>query len=187
MLELESHYAASFRELLSNREMSDPAAFADVEYFEEEPVYLYYDQLDFLAGLSYSAANSVLIRGTALHLARVVSSAPRAPEGKCILRMVSITDWLGDYPGAGNYDGSTGFLTPHIWMANLSDPRLDGEFPVWHPSSEAAHFVRNVISDDSRFSVAEGPLDRFGAPAPDRVYIYLPGSEGTDRLRFMKS
>jgi hypothetical protein len=186
MISVDPRYLEPFQNLLAERGISDPTTFADVEYFDEEPVYLYYNQLDFLSDLWYPDANRFLIRATALHLESIVSSASHSPRehGKTILRMVSVAGWQGDpSDGQTNADGSAGFLSPYIWCANLSDPRLN-KFPVWPVSSRAGIFVRDAIGDDERFSVVEGPPNKFGAPVPDRVYIYMPGSEGTDRLSF---
>jgi len=184
-ISVESRYMEPFRKILVQRGIDDPQVFADVEYFEEEPVYLYYDQLGFLSDLLFPDANRVLIRATALHLERIVSSVSHSSSehGKTIVRMISLTGWEGDpLDGQTNYDGTQGFLHPYIWCANLSDPRLD-EISLGPVASAAGAFVSEAIGDDERFAVAEGQPERFGPPVPNRVYVYIPGSEGTDRLR----
>jgi hypothetical protein len=184
MITVDERYLVPFQNLLAERGIGEPTVFADVEYFEEEPVFLYYSQLDFLSDLWFPDANRVLIRATALHLARIVASVSYIPaeHGKTILRMVSVTGWEGDpSDGQTNYEGCSGFLAPYIWCANLSDPRRS-EFRLWPVSSTAGAFVKEAIGGDERFSVVEGPPDKFGALVPERVYIYMKGSEGTDHL-----
>lgn len=179
-------YADKFQELLDEERIGDPAVFLDVNVFDEVPVYSRFHQLGFLSGLSFAEANGNLIRLTALYLDKVVSYAAMNQEqqgGKTILRMVSITGWLNENDsGQMNFDGSVDFVRPNIWLADLDSPKLSS-FSVWPIVSPAGLFVNTVMNNDARFSVAEGPPERFGAPSPSRVYIYMPGSEGTDRLR----
>jgi hypothetical protein len=177
-------YSDRFTEILDEQQIGDPAVFLDVDVFDEYPVYSFLDQLDFLSKISFSEANVILIRLAALYLERVVSYAAKRKHagGKVILRMLSINGWLqrGD-SGQMNFDGSADFMQPYIWRADLDDPKLSN-FTVWPAVSPAGLFVKASMGNDDRFAVAEGPPDKFGAPSPARVYIYMPGSEGTGRL-----
>jgi hypothetical protein len=182
---VEQPYVDRFREILDEEQIGDPAVFLDVDVFDEVPVYSRFHQLGFLSGLSFAEANDILIRLTALYLDAVVSYAANQPRqnGKTILRMVSITGWLSENDARQiNFDGLSDFLRPNIWLANLDNPKLS-EFSVWSAVSPAGLFVTAAMNDDNRFAVVEGPPERFGAPSPSRVYIYMPGSEGADRLR----
>jgi hypothetical protein len=181
----EQPYVDRFREMLDEEQIGDPAAFLDVDVFDEVPVYSRFQQLGFLSGLSFAEANSVLIRLTALYLDTVVSYSANQPrqKGKTILRMVSVTGWLNeDDSGQMNFDGLSGFVRPNMWLANFDNPKLS-HFSIWPAVSPAGLFVRMAMNDDGRFAVVEGPPERFGAPSPNRVYIYMPGSEGVDRLQ----
>lgn len=181
---VERPYADKFRKVLDEEQIGDPAVFLDVDVFDEVPVYSRFHQLEFLSGLSFAEANSILIRLAVLHLERVVSYAAKHERrgGKTILRMVSVTGWLNESEsGQMNFDGLTGFVRPNIWLANLSNPKLSN-FSVWPAESPAGLFVKVAMDDDDRYAVVEGPPDRFGAPSPARVYIFMPGSEGADRL-----
>lgn len=178
-------YADKFRELLDAEQIGDPAVFLDVDVFDEVPVYSRFHQLDFLSGLSFAEANGYLIILTALYLDTVVSYAANQERqsDKTILRMVSITGWLSENDsGQMNFDGSTDFVRPNIWLANLDNPKLSN-FSVSPVASPAGVFVNAAMNDDARFAVVEGSPERFGAPSPARVYIYMPRSEGADRLR----
>lgn len=183
---VEQSYTDKFREILDEEQIGDPAVFLDVDVFDEVPVYSRFDQLDFLSGLSFAEANGNLIRLTALYLNTVVSYAANQElrNEKTILRMASVTGWLNENDsGQMNFDGSTGFVRPNIWLANLDNPKLS-YFSVWPVASPAGMFVSAAMNDDSRFAVVEGRPESFGAPSPTRVYIYMPGSEGADRLRY---
>ena len=182
---VEQSYADRFMEILDEQQIGDPAVFLDVDVFDEDPAYSFLDQLDFLSGLSFREANAILIRLAALYLERVVSYAGKHErgDGKTILRMVSIIGWLDkNDSGQMNFDGSADFVQPYIWRADLDDPKLSS-LTVWPAVSPAGLFVNVAMDNDDRFAVVEGPPDRFGAPSPARVYIYMPGSEGADRLR----
>jgi hypothetical protein len=182
---VEQPYVDRFREILDEEQIGDPAVFLDVDVFDEVPVYSRFHQLGFLSGLSFTEANGILIRLTALYLDTVVSYAANQARqnSKTIIRMVSITGWLNENDsGQMNFDGSSDFVRPNIWLANLDNSKLS-EFSVWPAASPAGLFVTVAMNDDDRFAVVEGPPERFGAPSPSRVYIYMPGSEGADRLR----
>jgi hypothetical protein len=186
-LSVEQAYARKFSQLLDEEQIGDPAVFLDVDVFDEVPVYSRIYQLEFLSELSFTEANITLIRLAALYLERVVSYAAKheRPIGKTILRMVSITGWLNENDsGQTNSDGSVDFIRPNIWLANFDNPKLSN-FTVWPAVSPAGLFVKSALGDDERFAVAEGAPDKFGAPSPARVYIYMPGSEGAERLRFV--
>jgi Immunity protein 15 len=186
---VEQSYADRFQEILDEEQIGDPAVFLDVDVFDEVPVYSRFHQLDFLSGLSFAEANGNLIRLTALYLDRVVSYAANQErqDGKTILRMVSITGWLNEnYSGQMNLDGSADFVRPNIWLANLDSPKLSS-FSVWPAASPAGLFVIAAMNNDDRFAVVQGAPERFGAPSPARVYIYMLGSEGADRLRLNSS
>jgi hypothetical protein len=178
-------YQRAFRQLLAEERIGDPAVFMDVDVFDEVPVYSRFQELGFLSPLPYVEANEVLIKSTALYLDRIVSYASRqAPvPGKTILRMVSVTGWQHeDESRRMNYDGSFDFLRPNIWLGNFANPKLNN-LRFWPVGSPAGSFVKSAINDDHRFRVLEGRPDKFGGPSPDRVYIYIPGSEGSDRIR----
>lgn len=178
-------YADKFQEVLYEEQLGDPALFLDVDVFDEVPVYSRIHQLDFLSGLSFAKANNILVRLTALYLGTIVSYAAKqeGQKGKTILRMVSVTGWLNENDsGEMNFDGSMDFVRPNIWLANLDNPKLS-DFSVWPAVSLAGLFVGAAMNDDDRFAVVEGPPERFGAPSPARVYIYMPGSQSADRLR----
>jgi hypothetical protein len=171
--------------ILDEQRIGDPAVFLDVDVFDEVPVYSRFHQLEFLSGLSFLEANAILTKLAALHLERVVSYAAKheRPGGKTILRMVSIIGWLDkNDSGQMNFDGSADFVQPYIWLADFDNPKLS-KFSVWPAVSPAGLFVKNVLDDDDRFAVVEGAPDKFGAPSPARVYIYMPESEGAERLR----
>jgi hypothetical protein len=184
-LSVEQGYARKFNRLLDEEQIGDPAVFLDADVFDEVPVYSRMRQLDFLSKLGFTEANIILIRLAALYLERVVSYAAKhqRPIGKTILRMVSITGWLNENDsGQMNSDGSVDFIRPNIWLANFDNPKLSN-FSVWPAVSPAGLFVKSALGYDDTFAVAEGAPDKFGAPSPARVYIYMPGSEGTDRVR----
>jgi hypothetical protein len=181
---VEERYAQAFHNVLEEDQISNPKVFLDVNDVDEVPVYSYLDQLDYLSSLPFAEANQILIRCTALFLQDIVSTARQhgATPGKTILRMVSVTGWLNENDDrVMNYDGTTNFLRPNIWLANLDHPNLSN-FSVHPVSSPAGHFTKKTINADERFMVAEASPDRFGRPSPERTYIYMPGSEGTDRL-----
>lgn len=183
-ISIEKSYVEAVDAILAEDGITDPSAFMDVEYFDQYPFYLYISQLDFLSHLPFAEANRVLVKASALYLERLVALATqRGPlPGKTILRMISVSDWKNrNDDGQPNYDGTTAYLTPYIWLANLDDPRL-GSFTVHPVKTAAGLFVKDPLNQDERFRVAEGSPDKFGAPAPEHVYIYMPGSEGTDRL-----
>jgi hypothetical protein len=163
--------------------IADPAVFMDVDYFDHYPFYLHISQLDFLSHLSFAEANRVLVKASALYLERLVALATqRGPlPGKTILRMISVADWQDrNDDGKPNYNGAAAYLTPYILLANLADPRLSS-FTVHPVKTTAGLFVKDALNRDKRFRVAEGS-PKPGAAAPEHVYIYIPGSEGSDRL-----
>jgi hypothetical protein len=183
-ISVEKSYTEALDAILAEGGIADPPDFMDVDYFDHYPFYLYISQLDFLSHLPFAEANRVLLKASALYLERLVALATRRGPlaGKTILRMISVADWQDrNDDGHSNYDGTTAYLTPYIWLANLDDPRL-GSFTVHPVTTAAGLFVKDALNQDERFRVAEGSPDKFGAPAPEHVYIYMPGSEGTDRL-----
>jgi hypothetical protein len=184
-IKTEQSYINRFHEILDEEQIGDPAVFVDVDVFDEVPVYSRFHQLEFLSKLGFAEANSILIKLAALYLEAIVSYAAKQERrsGKTILRMVSVTGWLQESnSGQMNFDGSADFVRPNIWLGNFDNPKL-ANFSVWPVVSPAGLFVKAAMDNDDRFAVVEGAPDRFGAPSPARVYIYMPGSEGTDRLR----
>jgi hypothetical protein len=182
---VEDRYKHEFETVLAQLGIADPAVFLDVDWYEDMPVYTRFHQLDYLSSLSFDEANRILIRCTALYLERVVASAAQhgGVPGKTILRMAAITGWLDQNDDRQlNYDGTTDFLTPYIFLANLDHPGLR-DFTLYPVTSPAGHFTEDAVSGDDRFAVAEGQPDKFGGPSPEHTYIYMPGSEGTERLR----
>jgi hypothetical protein len=183
---VEDRYLRAFNKVLAEERIADPEVFMDVEWYDEVPVWSRFLQLGYLSSLSFAEANRILIRCTVLYMDRIVAFAAqrgRVP-GMTILRMVSVIGWDDENDqGQRNYDGTTDFLQPYIWRANLDHPALNN-ISVWPVTSPAGLFTQGAVNGDDRFSVGEGPPDKFGQPSPERVYIYIPGSEGTERLKF---
>jgi hypothetical protein len=183
-LAVDENYLRAFNHVLAEDQIADPAVFLDVDWYDAVPVYSYHDQLDYLSDLPFAEANRVLIRCTVLYLERIVAFAAQRDSlaGKTILRMVSVTGWQDENDQRQrNYDGTTDFVTPYIWLANLDHPGLS-DFALDKATSPAGRFTQDAVNADTRFAVAEGKPDKFGQPSPTHVYIYMLGSEGTRQL-----
>jgi hypothetical protein len=183
---VEERYMRGFNNVLTEQGISDPEIFMDVDWFDEFPVYSYFDQLGYLSSLPFIEANRILIRCSVLYLERIAALAIRHGRvpGKTILRMISVTGWQNENDERQrNYNGAVDFVQPYIWRANLDHPGLR-DFSLHPITSPAGRFTRDAVSGDDRFAVAEGRPDKFGQPSPERVDIYMPGSEGTERLKF---
>jgi hypothetical protein len=182
---VDERYLQAFQNVLAEEGVADPEVFMDVDLFDEYPVYTRFRQLDYLSSLPFAEANRILIKCSALYLERIVAFAAQrgCVPGKTILRMISVTGWLDeDDERRRNYDGTVDFLQPYIWRANLDNPALH-KFALRPVTSPGGHFTRDALNGDDRFAVAEGSPDKFGRPSPERVDIYMAGSEGTDRLK----
>jgi hypothetical protein len=184
---VKDRYLQEFQDVLREEEIADPEVFLDVDWYDNVPVYSRFRQLDYLSSLPFAEANRILIRCTVLYLERIVAFAGehgRVP-GKTILRMSSITGWQNENDERQrNYDGTTGFVKPYIFLANLDHEGLR-DFALYPVTSPAGRFTEDAVNGDDRFAVAEGRPDKFGQPSPMHVYIYMPGSEGTERLRII--
>jgi hypothetical protein len=186
---VEDRYMHAFENVLAEQGIADPQVFMNVDWYDDMPVYSYLDQLGYLSSLSFADANRILIRCSALYLERIVAFAAergRAP-GKTILRMASITGWQNENDERQrNYDGTVDFVTPYIFLANLDHQGLR-DFALYPVTSPAGRFTEDAVNGDDRFAVAEERPDKFGQPSPMHVYIYMPGSEGTERMQIIST
>jgi hypothetical protein len=161
--------------VLADEALADLRVFADVQVFEELPIYSRYKQIEFLDGLNIADQNRELILAGVRHLDRI-DEYFRAQEDNLagIVRMVSITDWWvdGERGGGTCTDGSTEILTPHIWLGNLGHERMS-RFRVFPPRSRAALFVVGAVGPG--YDVFDSELNEINAWCPDRVYIARAG------------
>ena len=186
-ISVDERYQRAFYDVLVEDKIADPKVFLDVDWYDSVPVYSRYDQLGYLSPLPFAEANRILIRCTVLYLERIVAFAAQRERtpGKTILRMVSVTGWQDENDSRQrNYDGTTDFVVPHIWIANLDHPGLS-DFSLDSITSPAGSFTQDTVNGDDRFAVAEGKPDKFGQPSPTHVYVYMPGSEGTQQLKIV--
>lgn len=186
---VEDRYLQAFENVLAEEGIADPRVFLDVDWYKDMPVYTRYRQLDYLSSFSFAEANRILIRCSAMYLQRLIALASQrgGVSGKTILRMVSVTDWDDENDSRQrNYDGTVAFVAPYIFVINLDHPGLRN-FALHPVASPAGRFTQDAVDGDDRFAVAEEGPDKFGQPSPSHTYIYMPGSEGTERLRIVGS
>jgi hypothetical protein len=165
------NFADQFQELFAEEELTDPGAFADVEVFDELPIYSYFDQLAFLDGLSILEKNSELIMAAVRHVDHLNENlrSQRADPDR-IIRMVSIAGWWvdGEYGGGICTDGSTELLLPYIFVGNLGHERMK-DFKVHRPRSRAASFVADLAG--SAYVITEDELNEVNGWCPTRVNV----------------
>jgi hypothetical protein len=186
-ISVDERYLRAFQGVLAEEKIDNPKIFLDVDWYDSVPVYSYYDQLSYLSPLPFAEANRILIRCTVVYLERIVAFAAQRERtpGKMILRMASITGWQDENDRLQrNYDGKADFVVPHIWIANLDHAGLH-DFSLDSVTSPAGSFTQDAVNGDDRFAVADGKPDKFGQPSPTHVYVYMPGSEGTQRLKIV--
>lgn len=169
-------YASCFDALLDQEGLADPALFAEVEVYDEVPLYSRLSQLQFLAGLPIQEQNRQLVRTAVRHLDRIRENRLRHSSvvDKRVLRLISVTGWWVDAERDGICtDGTSELILPNFWLGNLDDERMK-DFKLYLPTSRPAIFVSEALST-SEYQVFESALTESTMWCPMRVYVGFPG------------
>jgi hypothetical protein len=143
----EPRFAARFEAMLAAHGIADPQVWAEVETFDEVPIYSRFSELEFLDELSIAEKNRELILAAVRQLERIEEHfRAQGHDPDRYFRLVSITDWWvdGERGGGTCTDGTTELLTPHIWIGNAEDEDLEN-FKVYPRRSACASFVARVV------------------------------------------
>jgi hypothetical protein len=171
MPEDELQFSVEFGKLLEDEHIADPRVWADVEVYDEVPLYSRLSQLSFLKGLSIADQNRQLIRAAVRQLDVITKYFESHEDGRQLLRLVSIIGWWADAERGGGrcMDGTDEVIQPYLWIGNMRHERMR-EFKVYRPRSRCASFVSRAVNSTD-YSVFESNLDEMTQWCPDRVYV----------------
>ncbi|GAA1012021.1 hypothetical protein Aple_014160 [Acrocarpospora pleiomorpha] len=148
-IELDSRFVEELTHLLDEEDWGIDSGLMYADPWDQFPIYSRYSQLEFLAALPIEECNRVLIRAAMSRFIKVVEcSLEYYGKGEynydC---MMVVRDFMqvGE-KGFVVADGHRDLLTPHLWWAHPSDPRMS-KFRLYEARSKQTQFVAAALDD----------------------------------------
>ncbi|MDX6253105.1 MAG: hypothetical protein QOF10_6465 [Kribbellaceae bacterium] len=171
----DQEFHSHFQGMLERQGLSDPAAFRQVDTFDEVPVFSRLSELDFMSSLPIVDQNRLMIVAATRHLIKIceyLDSLPKSEPG--LIVVVSMTSWWIDDDRASRCnDGTIENIVPRFWVGNLAHPDMKA-VRFYSPRSSPAEFVIQTVGLNG-FEVVESRIEEWMQGCPERVYVARTG------------